>query len=139
MPGTKRAAAEEAGTGATTRSAKAAKTDTATTPAKGKRGGGRKAAKTPLPATAFKSKAKPLHIHLSHTAPAEGEDAAEKDPGHLAYLALVPSSFNTGSYGWKGSKRISIELPNPEGEEEKEKVTVMLRCEFFQEKRADGF
>jgi len=35
--------------------------------------------------------------------------------------------FSTGSYGWKGSKRIIVELPNPEGEDkEKEKVHVMV-------------
>jgi hypothetical protein len=48
------------------------------------------------------------------------------DPGHLGGLTLVPTSFSTGSYGWKGNSRLTIELLNPEGGE-KEKVTVMLK------------
>lgn len=82
-----------------------------------------------LPASTFKAKALPIHVNLTHTPPsipdADTVPAATEDPGFLGSLSLLPSSFNTGSYGWKGNKRFSIELSNPEGEE-KEKVTVML-------------
>ncbi len=53
---------------------------------------------------------------------------ASTDPGFLGTSTLLPSTFATGSYGWKGSKRLTIELQNPEGGEEKEKVHVMLTC-----------
>jgi len=33
--------------------------------------------------------------------------------------------FSTGSYGWKGNKRVTIEVPNPEGGEG-EKLQVMI-------------
>lgn len=51
------------------------------------------------------------------------------DVGFIGNLTLVPSSFSTGSYGWKGSKRITVELQasNEEGEGgTKEKVVVMF-------------
>jgi len=57
-----------------------------------------------------------------------GEDTttvASTDPGFIGTTALVATSFSTGSYGWKGNKRITIELENPEGGN-KEKVQVML-------------
>ncbi|KAG6865663.1 hypothetical protein C0991_000433 [Blastosporella zonata] len=47
------------------------------------------------------------------------------DIGFIGNLTLVPSTFSTGSFGWKGSKRITVELQDSEGEE-KEKVQVML-------------
>ncbi|KAJ6620256.1 hypothetical protein B0H10DRAFT_1791926, partial [Mycena sp. CBHHK59/15] len=82
-----------------------------------------------IPTSAFKSKALPLHVNLTHTPPsipdADTASAGPADPGHLGGLTLVPTSFATGSYGWKGSKRLTIELLNPEGGE-KEKVSVML-------------
>ncbi|TFK69653.1 hypothetical protein BDN72DRAFT_959431 [Pluteus cervinus] len=118
MAGTKRAAAEESG--ATTRASKAAKTDASATPAKPKRGG-KKAAKAALPASAFKAKAPTLHATISHTAP----DGSPNDPGFLANFALTASSFSTGSYGWKGNKRFTVEISNPEGGE-KENVQVQL-------------
>lgn len=49
------------------------------------------------------------------------------DTGFLGNLTLVPASFGTGSYGWKGSKRITVELQADEGDE-KEKVQVQLTC-----------
>ncbi|KAK1219831.1 hypothetical protein PQX77_017405 [Marasmius sp. AFHP31] len=124
MAGTKRASE---GSGPTTRASKSAKTDnksTATTPKKGSKKGGPKAS---LPASAFKSKALPLHVNVTHTPPTIPDDetvpAASADPGFLGTLSLVPSTFNTGSYGWKGSKRITVELENGE---DKEKVQVQL-------------
>ncbi|KAI9456691.1 hypothetical protein BJY52DRAFT_545907 [Lactarius psammicola] len=82
-----------------------------------------------VPAPVFKARALPLHVNVTHTPPTTGEEngapAAPADPGFLGALALQPSTFATGSYGWKGSKRLTIELVDPDGEE-KEKVQVML-------------
>ena len=63
-----------------------------------------------------------------------GGDSAEreevsvpKDEGFIGNLTLVPSGFSTGSYGWKGTKRLTVELlGGEEGEEGREKVQVML-------------
>ncbi|KAJ7273008.1 hypothetical protein C8J57DRAFT_264071 [Mycena rebaudengoi] len=122
MAGTKRSAESD---GPSTRASKVAKTDKAPAAAKGKKGKKTKA----IPTSAFKSKALPLHVNLTHTPPsiadADTTPAAPMDPGHLGGLTLVPTSFSTGSYGWKGNSRLTIELLNPEGGE-KEKVTVML-------------
>jgi hypothetical protein len=78
----------------------------------------------------FKSKVLPLHLTLTHT-PLTVADAdtvvASLDPGHLSYLSLVPTSFKTGSYGWKGNKRLTVELVGAEGGEV-ERVTVVLTC-----------
>ncbi|KAJ7145848.1 hypothetical protein C8R44DRAFT_723736 [Mycena epipterygia] len=126
MAGTKRGAED----GPSTRASKVAKTDNGATTSKAKKGGAKKAKLTQaIPTSAFKSKALPLHVNLTHTPPslgdAESVPVAPQDPGHLGGLTLVPTSFATGSYGWKGNKRLTIELLNPEGGE-KEKVTVML-------------
>ncbi|KAM5542732.1 hypothetical protein V8D89_003693 [Ganoderma adspersum] len=129
MPPKKRAAEDE-GAGPTTRSAKAPKTEKAESSPKAGRGrGGKKGLKANLAASAFKARALPMHINITHTAP---DDAATSgvsaDPGFIGTSTLVPSTFATGSYGWKGSKRFTVELPSPEGAEgeEKEKVHVML-------------
>jgi len=138
MVGTKRAAEDEAA-GPTTRSAKAPKTDSAGTPKAGRKGG-KRGPKVNMAASAFKTRAMPLHINITHTPPAladagagaDGEQevtttVASIDPGFIGTTTLVPSTFATGSYGWKGSKRLTIELQNAEGAEgEKEKVHVML-------------
>jgi len=47
------------------------------------------------------------------------------DPGFLGAITLLPGSMSTGSYGWKGSKRITIEIDNPDGGD-KEKIQVQL-------------
>lgn len=68
---------------------------------------------------------------MTHTPPVSGEEndlEGPEDLGFLGALALQPSTFTTGSYGWKGSKRLTIELFDPDGEEEEEKVQVMLTC-----------
>lgn len=71
----------------------------------------------------------PLHVNITHTPPPivdENEvSVAAADPGFIGASTLVVSEFSTGSYGWKGSKRVTIELPGAEGEE-KEKVQVMI-------------
>ena len=80
-------------------------------------------------ANAFKSRALPLHVNVTHTPPVIADDdtqnVAQVDSGFIGSTTLVPSSFNTGSYGWKGNKRITVELQNSESGE-KEKVQVML-------------
>lgn len=77
---------------------------------------------------AFKSRAMPLHINITHTPPSLADDAipaAQVDPGFLSTLTLAPSDFSTGSYGWKGAKRFTVEVDGEDGK--KEKVQVMLK------------
>ncbi|KAI9569026.1 hypothetical protein HD554DRAFT_2020987 [Boletus coccyginus] len=74
----------------------------------------------------FKSRAVPLHVNITTTAPPEGQESATADPGFLASTTLVPSTFSTGSFGWKGHKRMVVELPKADGEGEGEKVHVTL-------------
>lgn len=77
----------------------------------------------------FKSRALPLHVNITHTPPSIPDEdtvnATSADPGFVGTTALVASVFNTGSYGWKGNKRIKVELENRETGE-KEEVQVML-------------
>lgn len=122
----------DSGSGSSTRQAKAAKTDSSSsTPSKSKKGG-TKGVKAAIPLATFKATAMPLHVNVTHTPPAtadadsEAPATASADPGFIGSLTLVPSSFSTGSYGWKGSKRITIELQNSEDGDAKEKVQVML-------------
>ncbi|KAI0737923.1 hypothetical protein C8Q80DRAFT_1209245 [Daedaleopsis nitida] len=126
MPPKKRFA-EDDGAGPTTRNAKAPKTDAS--PKAGRGGRGKRGPKANLAASAFKARALPLHINITHTPPVLADDAtvsvASTDPGFVGTSTLVPSTFTTGSYGWKGSKRFTVELDNPEGGE-KEKVHVIL-------------
>ena len=58
----------------------------------------------------------------------KSEDSSDGDLGFIGNLTLVPSVFSTGSYGWKGNKRIAIELQLGETDSDgvKEKVQVML-------------
>ncbi|KAJ7938154.1 hypothetical protein B0H13DRAFT_1851619 [Mycena leptocephala] len=123
MAGTKRGAED----GPATRASKVAKTDKDAPASKAKKGGAKKA--KAMPTSAFKSKALPLHVNLTHTPPtlpdADSVPVAPTDPGHLGSITLVAKSFSTGSYGWSGNKRLTIELLNAEGGE-KEKVTVTL-------------
>ncbi|KAH7890029.1 hypothetical protein F5I97DRAFT_1924525 [Phlebopus sp. FC_14] len=130
MAGRKRAAEETSAEKRETRSAKVAKTEG--TKAAGKAGAkGAARLKTSMPASKFKSRALPLHVNITHTPPTvgEGEEPAtgvHADPGFMGSIALVPASFATGSFGWKGSKRVVVELPKAEGEEgEGEKLNVM--------------
>ncbi|KAF8183817.1 hypothetical protein K438DRAFT_1132059 [Mycena galopus ATCC 62051] len=139
MARTKRAAEDGAEDGPATRASKVAKTDKNSPSSKAKKGGAKKA----IPTSEFKSKALPLHVNLTHTPPvlsdADTVQAAPTDPGHLGSLTLVAKSFKTGSYGWTGNKRLTIELLNPEGGE-KEKVNVMLtiNATVVGSKGADG-
>ncbi|KAG9081552.1 hypothetical protein FRC06_005507 [Ceratobasidium sp. 370] len=88
-------------------------------------------AKAALSPEDFKSKALPLHINITQTPPKlaesteESEASAEPssaDPGFIASIAMQPSTFSTGSYGWKGSRRLTIPLGGTDGET----VTVMI-------------
>jgi len=109
-----------------------------------------------MPLDEFKEKARPIHVHITHTPPSinakeptKAEDApatteeetditanptsesAPIDTGLISNLTLLPSSFATGSYGWKGSKKIVVELQNSEdGPNGREKVQVMLTYVF---------
>jgi len=121
MAGRKRAAPEDA---TTTRPAKTTKTSAG-------RAKGRTGPKANLSAKTFKSQALPLYISITRTPPPVAEESGEKapaeptDPGFLAALSLQPTSFSTGTYGWKGSKRVTIEVDNPDSEE-KERLQVQL-------------
>ena len=55
------------------------------------------------------------------------------DIGFIENLTLLPTSFTTGSYGWKGSKRITVELQGGDDDDDsgKEKVQVMLSYALF--------
>ncbi|KAL7282983.1 hypothetical protein ACG7TL_002403 [Trametes sanguinea] len=85
-----------------------------------------------LAASAFKARALPLHVNFTHTPPVLADDGtasvAAADPGFIGTTALVPTTFATGSYGWKGTKRVTLELQNPDdgADGEKEKVHVMI-------------
>ncbi|KAJ7234311.1 hypothetical protein B0H12DRAFT_162491 [Mycena haematopus] len=143
MARTKRAAEDGPDDGPATRAAKVAKTDKTSPASKAKKGGAKKA-KVAIPTSEFKSKALPLHVNLTHTPPVlsnatDTVQAAPTDPGHLGSLTLVPKSFKTGSYGWTGTKRLAIELLNPDGGD-KEKVNVMLtiNATVMGSKDADG-
>ncbi|KAI0093796.1 hypothetical protein BDY19DRAFT_918979 [Irpex rosettiformis] len=122
MSGRKRVAESESEAPATR--SKVAKTDNSNIP---RVKGGKKGPK--MGANTFKSRALPLHVNITHTPPVIGDDdtkdVAQTDPGFIGSTALIPSSFNTGSYGWKGNKRITVELSNSKTGE-KEKVQVML-------------
>lgn len=116
-----------------TRSSKVQKTEGGRAPG---RGGAKGTArlKTGLTASAFKSRAAPLHLALSYNPfPGEGETVAVEASGGeeasiLSTTTLTPSSFTTGSFGWKGSKRIAVSLKAPRegGEAEGDTVHIML-------------
>lgn len=83
-----------------------------------------------MPTSAFKERASPLHVTVSQTPPTVKEDddgasSAPVDPGFLGAVVLQPCTFTTGSYGWKGSKRLAIDIVDPTSGEET-KVQVML-------------
>ncbi|KAJ7897720.1 hypothetical protein B0H14DRAFT_3124606 [Mycena olivaceomarginata] len=124
MAGIKRSAEDNL---SPTRASKVAKTDEDNT-SKGNNSDGINAKKTVPTTDVFKSKALPLHLTLTHTPPTVADAdtvVASLDPGHLSDLSLVPTSFKTGSYGWKGNKRLTVELVGAEGGEV-DRVTVVL-------------
>ncbi|KAI0792783.1 hypothetical protein C8Q75DRAFT_581623 [Abortiporus biennis] len=135
MPATKKRPAEDEHAGPTTRASKAAKTEggpkakPASKGHHGKKGHG--GPKTNIATSSFLAHALPLHVNITHTPPSvppEGEQGTEKsaDPGFIGTTTLLPSTFSTGSYGWKGgNKRITVELLDNESGKT-EKVSVML-------------
>ncbi|TCD63106.1 hypothetical protein EIP91_005978 [Steccherinum ochraceum] len=86
----------------------------------------------------------PLHLNLTHTPPSLGlssslVDATTADPGFIGTTALVPSVFSTGSYGWKGAKRVQIELEDREtGRKEVVGVMVSINATVIGSKNASG-
>ncbi|EJU05684.1 hypothetical protein DACRYDRAFT_75009 [Dacryopinax primogenitus] len=113
-----------------TRSSKVAKTDSkdvATAQSNNKSKKGKKV--RPMPSSAFKSAALPLHIHITHTPPTidvpSSAEPSAQDVGHIASITMLPCDFGTGSYGWKGQKRTVVQLMGGEGDG-KEKVQVMF-------------
>ena len=68
----------------------------------------------------------------------ENEDAelenatGSGDVGSIGNLTLLPTVFSTKSYGWKGSKRLTVELQDGDTDAEggKEKVQIMLTCVY---------
>ncbi|KIO03971.1 hypothetical protein M404DRAFT_26593 [Pisolithus tinctorius Marx 270] len=100
-----------------TRSSKVQKTEGGRASGKGGAKGAARL-KTGLTASAFKSRAAPIHLALSFNPfPGEGETVAvgegEEQASILTTTTLTASSFSTGSFGWKGSKRIAIPLKAP--------------------------
>ena len=87
-----------------------------------------------IPDSDFKARAVPLHVAVTRTPPAARDDigaspAPVDDAELLGAVALQPCSFTAGSYGWKGSKRLAIDLVDPASGEQK-KVQVMLTYVF---------
>ncbi|EJD46104.1 hypothetical protein AURDEDRAFT_113789 [Auricularia subglabra TFB-10046 SS5] len=126
MPPRKRA---NDGEGATTRAKKAAKTGNGQSAPKGRRG--RREATTGEHDAAFKEfkeKALPIHVAFTHTPPSiekkDGGAGGEKDKGYIGNLTIVPTAFSTGSFGWKGTKRVKVELQGAE------KETVVLQIQI---------
>jgi hypothetical protein len=79
-----------------------------------------------IPVSEFKAGAVPLHVTVTRTSPAiEDNNNGAVDPGFLGVVALQPCTFTTGSYGWKGGKRLVIDVVNPISDEKKT-VQVML-------------
>ncbi|EKM51139.1 uncharacterized protein PHACADRAFT_103999, partial [Phanerochaete carnosa HHB-10118-sp] len=122
----------------TTRS-KVAKTDA---PANGKAAAksAKRGSKALLGAAAFKAKALPTHVNLTHTPPVLVEDAkdvVQTDPGFIVQTSLAPTAFSTGSYSWKGTKRVTIELEkNETGGKEKEQVMMTFNATVIGSKNA---
>ncbi|QRV86286.1 hypothetical protein RhiJN_14304 [Ceratobasidium sp. AG-Ba] len=86
--------------------------------------------KATLSAEDFKAKALPIHLNLTHTPPKLAESTEESetpaepsssDPGFIASIPMQPTVFSTGSYGWKGSRRLTIPVGT-----DGETVTVMI-------------
>ena len=67
-------------------------------------------------------------MNITNTPPSIPDDesvpAASADPGFIGGVKCLPSQFSTGSYGWKGSKRVNVEVKNEAGEMEKVQVQV---------------
>lgn len=96
-----------------------------------------------MAASAFLANALPITANITHTPPPlidvnANANANEKekdsdeamvstttaDTGFISGLKLLTTTFQTGSYGWKGNKRVMVEIKNEKGEMEKVPVQV---------------
>src|SRR6267142_1363543 len=70
-----------------------------------------------------------MHVTVTDTPPTARDDNCTSpdsvDQRILGTVALQPCTFTTRSYGWKGSRRLAIDIADP-GSGEKNKVQVML-------------
>jgi len=94
---------------------------------------GKKPPKITMSAHDFQKCALPLHVHFTHTPPsvATGSSDPNKaiDAGHLGSVTMLPSTFSTGSHGWKASKPMTIELTDPDtGKKTKVNVQVSINA-----------
>ena len=82
-----------------------------------------------IAAKAFIAHALPITANITNTPPAIADEeqvpAAPADPGYIGGVKCLASQFSTGSYGWKGGRRVTIEVLNEAGE--MEKVTLELQ------------
>lgn len=89
-----------------------------------------------MSAEEFEASALPLHVHFTHTPPSvsspkkgSSEPNKHMDPGHLGSVTMLPTTFSTGSHGWKASKPIGIELTDPEtGKKTKVQVQISVNA-----------
>jgi hypothetical protein len=69
------------------------------------------------------ARALPITVNITSTPPPITDEtnvsATSTDPGYIGGVKCLASQFSTGSYGWKGNKRLTIEVPNEAGEMEK--------------------
>jgi hypothetical protein len=76
-----------------------------------------------IAASAFVAKALPITVNITNTPPPIADEGSvsttSADPGYIGGVKCLASQFSTGSYGWKGNKRVTIEVPNEAGELEK--------------------
>ncbi|KAK2460657.1 hypothetical protein APHAL10511_007127 [Amanita phalloides] len=87
-----------------------------------------KKAKLEMSAPSFKKRAKPLHVVVT-----------QPDNGAVEEFDLVPTSFSTGSYGWKGSKRVVVEFPAMVREEKTDvQVTLTVNATIIGSKSGKG-
>ncbi|KAJ3508951.1 hypothetical protein NLJ89_g5476 [Agrocybe chaxingu] len=133
MAGIKRAAADDSSETAT--KSKVARTEKNGSGAKNKKAAMKTSSRQRLYHCTCTLRIRPPSIQKEGAIDSEGKeeaappsDASAADIGFIGNLTLVPSTFSTGSYGWKGSKRITVELQGGETDAEggKEKVTIML-------------
>ncbi|EKM83127.1 hypothetical protein AGABI1DRAFT_69321 [Agaricus bisporus var. burnettii JB137-S8] len=81
------------------------------------------------PASIFTEKVLPLHANITHSPPnllEDGESERVDDPGHIGTLTLVPCTFADGSLGWKGRRKVNVELLNIQPGEKAPVVDVAL-------------
>jgi len=139
MAGTKRSA--EGSSPRTTRSSKIAKKDGDSSP-KHTAKGGKKGPKSGVAASSFLKHTLPFTAHLTHTPPSipDGEtvSAASADPGNIGSVKCLTTQFATGSYGWKGNKRVKMEITNEAGEKEEVQVQITINATVIGSKNAPG-